>query len=115
MGKDVPNIPCEIVEVSMFGGYVVPAYRWSFGLQAHPDGLGMLHISQGAPVTGEQARVVATAADMSIPCMIEAAAQLAPPIHGWLMELVASPRANALGIPPHELVRDAMKRWLLYT
>ena len=25
-----------------------------------------------------------------------------------------SPRANALGIPPHELVRDAMKRWLIY-
>jgi hypothetical protein len=25
-----------------------------------------------------------------------------------------SPRANDLGIPPHELVRDAMKRWLLY-
>jgi hypothetical protein len=26
-----------------------------------------------------------------------------------------SPRANDLSAPPHEMVRDAMKRWLLYT
>jgi hypothetical protein len=117
MGKDVPNIPCGLRAITSIPGLpLVLGYEWSVGIQNHTDGQGPLHVSQAPAVLGEQAKVVAEAAQVSIPAMEAAAAAVAPPIAAWLSEVKGDPRCNALPGPPiMEQVQAAMTLWLAHS
>lgn len=114
MGQNVPNIPCGLRAITTIPGLPwVEGYEWSVGIQHHPDGQGQLHISQGPVVLADQAKVVAEAAQVSIPAMEAAAAAVAPPIADWLAEVKGDPRCAALPGPPiMEQVQAAMVLWL---